>query len=540
MEEHIFGTYATDELKVSHHRAIRRGVQHWHDNEPRQPQSGQPVTVKVRVGPAQDVQAGAVIFTTDGSIPAGSKGQASNGSAVPLRRLEVMWDNIVWGYVEVWGADLPAQPLNTTVRYRISVWDEDTGEVFANWPDAQLTVEAAAAAFFKGEAAPTLEPGDPHSGAVFTYHAHDDGPPDWAYDAVIYQIFPDRFYPGDGRDWQQTEDVAQVCGGTLRGITDKLDYVADMGFNAIWMTPIFPAPTHHGYDATDYRSIEPRLGTDADLHDLVRAAHERGIRVILDLVCNHISHQHPVFQAAVADEASPYRDWFTFNDSAIGYRSFFGVQQMPQLNLQNAAARAWMIGHAEYWLREFNVDGYRLDYALGPGPDFWADFTKACKAINPACFIFGEIVDSPSAVRRYIGRLDGNLDFHIETALRKTYAYGDWTEDDLWRFVKHHYAYFGTGFLQPTFLDNHDTDRFLAAAGGDKDALKRAATTQMKLAPPPIVYYGTEVGLSQRQTKQAVGLDASREVMPWGEDQDAELREFYRALIRERKKNCIK
>ena len=168
---------------------------------------------------------------------------------------------------------------------------------------------------------------------------------------------------------------------------------------------------------------------------VIEGAHAREMHVLLDMVCNHVSHLHPIFRSAAADEASPYRDWFTFNDSAVGYRSFFGVMQMAQLKLQDDAARDWKISHAEYWLREFHVDGYRLDYGNGPGPDFWTDFTTACKAINPDCFIFGEIVESPEAIRDYVGRLDGNLDFHVETALRNTYAYGAWTEADLARFL---------------------------------------------------------------------------------------------------------
>jgi cyclomaltodextrinase len=535
MEEHIFGTYATDDLKLVHHRAQRRGIQHRHDLDPRDPIPGQPVTLTVHIGADVTAQHVAVYYTTDGSQPAGSRGAATQGQAISAMRAGMDWDSISWGYVARWQVTLPAQPENTMVRYRISAWAEDGPEVFADWPDAQLTTEMAAAAFFREEPLPDVKPGDPQVGKTFAYHVDQMTAPQWAREAVIYQIFPDRFYPGDGRDWRQTEDVSAVCGGTLHGVTDKLDYIEALGITAIWLTPIFPTPSHHGYDATDYRTVADRLGGDDALRDLVDACHARGIRVILDLVCNHISHEHPVFVDALQNPASPYRDWFTFNDSAVGYRSFFGVEQMPQLNMQNPAARDWMIGHAEYWLREFHVDGYRLDYGNGPGPDFWTDFTTACKAINPDCFIFGEIVESPEAIRDYVGRLDGNLDFHVETALRNTYAYGAWTEADLARFLDQHYAYFPDRFVMPTFLDNHDTDRFLYVAGGDKTVLKRAAAAQMALDAPPIIYYGTEVGLSQDRSKRGLGLEVSRMVMPWGADQDADLLDFYRGIIRERK-----
>jgi len=535
MEEHIFGTYATDDLKLVHHRAMRRGVQHGHAISPADPLPGQPVTLTVCVGPELAVTALAAYYTVDGSIPAGSRGVATCGAAIPFTQVETVWDSLVWDYLTIWRATLPAQPEGTLVRYRIGAWAESAPETFANWPDPQITVELSAEAFFHHRPAPAIPPGDPAAGRVFAYSVDRFTPPAWAYDAVIYEIFPDRFYPGDGRAWRQTTDMNGFCGGTLRGIIDKLDYVRDLGANAIWLTPIFPSPTHHGYDATDYRRVEPRLGSDDDLHDLVEEAHARGIRIILDLVCNHVSHKHPVFVEALRNPHSRYREWFTFNDSKVGYRSFFGVKQMPQLNLGHPEAREWMIGHAVYWLKEFGVDGYRLDYALGPGPDFWSDFTRACKAARPDCFVFGEIIDSPGEIRRYAGRLDGNLDFHAEAALRRTYACRTWSEERLAQFLARHLAYFPETFIMPTFLDNHDTDRFLFIAGGDKDALRRAAAAQMRLPAPPVIYYGTEVGLSQECSRQGLGLEVSRAVMLWGAEQDRDLLAFYREIIAERR-----
>jgi cyclomaltodextrinase len=535
MEEHIFGTYATDDLKLVHHRAMRRGLQHWHDLEPRDPAPGEPVTLTVRVGPDLPVTAMAVYYTTDGSAPAGSRGKSGNGHVRHFQEERVIWDSLVWDYITIWKVVLPPQPEGTLIRYQISAWQDGGLEVFGDWPDAQMTAEQAAEAFFHNRPQPKVKPGDPAQGKVFTFSVDNYAAPDWAHEAVIYQIFPDRFYPGDGKDWLQTEDVSGFCGGTLQGIAQKMDYVQELGANAIWLTPIFPSPTHHGYDATDYRRVEPRLGGDEGLRQVVEAAHSRGIRVILDLVCNHISHKHPIFVDALNDPDSPYRDWFTFDESRVGYRSFFGVEQMPQLNMQNADARRWMIGHAEYWLREFDVDGYRLDYALGPGPDFWTEFTTACKLVKPDCFVFGEIVDSPEAVREYVGRLDGNLDFHIESALRRTYAYRTWDEEHFERFVARHLSYLPESFVMPTFLDNHDTDRFLFAAGEDKEALKKAAAAQMKLPGPPIIYYGTEVGLSQNHSKQGLGLEVSRAVMLWDEAQDRDLLSYYRQIIAERK-----
>jgi glycosidase len=252
------------------------------------------------------------------------------------------------------------------------------------------------------------------------------------------------------------------------------------------------------------------------------------------MVCNHISDQHPIFQEALTHPHSPYRDWFTFDDSAVGYRSFFGTRTMPQINTEHPAARQWLIDIARYWLRDFDVDGYRLDYANGPGPGFWSDFRAACRAEKPDCFCFGEIVDQPSALLPYIGRLDGCLDFHMGEAIRKTYAYGVWSEADFERFLVRHDDYFSRegDFIRPTFIDNHDMDRFLFAARGDQKALRRAAAAQMRLPGPPIIYYGTEVGLNQRWSKEdGFGLEVSREPMIWGSGQDRDLLSYYQSLI---------
>jgi len=542
MEEFIFGTLATDELKLVHHRAARSGLQHRHALAPQDPLPGQPVTLTVQVGPDLEADQVACYYTLDGSEPAGSRGTALHGQVLLLERAEVAWDTLVWGYGECWQGTLPAQPEGTVVRYRIGAWSGNGPETFADWPEVQVTAEQAASAFFQGKPLPPL-PSLPQAGGArggqghtFAYSVDRLEPPAWAREAVIYHIFVDRFYPGGGRDWLQTEDLRGFCGGTLWGVAEKLDYIAGLGASCIWLSPIFPSPSHHGYDATDLYHVEPRLGGDEALRAVVRGAHRRGIRVLLDFVCNHVSDRHPIFQEARANQASPYRDWFTFDDSEIGYRTFFGVPTMPQINVAHPAARRWLIEAACYWLREFDVDGYRLDYANGPGPDFWTDFWTACKAEKPDCFCFGEIVDAPDRQRSYVGRLDGCLDFHLGDALRRTFALGRQTEAELERFLARHRAFFPDNFLLLTFLDNHDMDRFLWLAQGNKEALRHAAAVQMRLPGPPIIYYGTEAGLSQTgSSRDGLGLHVSRTPMLWGEEQDRDLLEYYKKLIHERR-----
>ncbi|HEX2619778.1 MAG TPA: alpha-amylase family glycosyl hydrolase, partial [Phototrophicaceae bacterium] len=262
----VFGTLATDELKLVHHRVLRRGVQHHHAMHPLDPKPGEPVTLTVHVG--QDVIADhvTVYYTTDGNLPAGSRGIAWQGIALEMEKIDLIWDTLAWSYLAIWRGTLPAQADRTPVRYQIGAWStHEEGEIFADYPEFKATTERAAAAFFRGEALPDDVPPAFAKVDTFTYHVDTHQPPQWVRDAVIYQIMVDRFYPGDGRDWLPATDLMGIFGGTLWGVRDKLDYIADLGINCIWLTPTFPSPTHHGYDITDYCHVEPRMGGDEAL-----------------------------------------------------------------------------------------------------------------------------------------------------------------------------------------------------------------------------------------------------------------------------------
>jgi cyclomaltodextrinase / maltogenic alpha-amylase / neopullulanase len=535
MQDLIFGTLSTDELKLISHRASHWGIQHDQLLKSLDPLPGEEVHITVLTGPHTPVDNVACYFTTDGSEPSGLRGIPKNGRVISLNKMAVEWDTFNWGYVTRWNGKLPAQNEATVVRYRIGAWSEGGQETFANWPDVKATVEEAARAYFHNEPSQAVFLGSPNEKSTFTYHVDTLQPPQWARQAVIYHIFVDRFNPGDGHEWRQTSNLKDFFGGTLRGITQKLDYITELGANCIWLSPVFPSPTSHGYDATDYQHVEPRIGGDQALAELVREAHAHGIRIILDLVCNHISNQHPVFKTALSNSKSRYRDWFSFDDSPIGYQTYFGVRSMPCLNLDHPEVCQWMIDIACYWLREFDIDGFRLDHANGPGPSFWSDFWAACKQEKPDSFCFGEIVEPPDVILGYTGRMDGALDFHLADAIRRTYAYKNSDEDAFKHFISCHQSYFSGNLLLLNFLDNHDMDRFLYIAGGDVNALRKAASIQMKLPGPPIIYYGTEIGLSQTLSKSSqVGLEVSRKAMQWGDAQDKELLAFYKSIIRER------
>jgi glycosidase len=543
----MFGAFASDELKMIHARASARGLRHSARITPQDPRPGQTVTLSVTVGPGLDVDSLACYYTTDGRKPVGSRGAADIGEAIPLQKKAVEWHLFLWGYLERWEVTLPPQSDGTIVRYRIGGWrasDEDGEEVWADWPPVEEHIQWATAAFFREESISDVVAPIPSSNEdshSFAYHVDCLAPPEWARDAVVYQVFVDRFNPGAGRSFEASDSLRGFFGGTLPGVTEKLDYIADLGVTCIWLSPIFASPSPHGYDVTDYYTIEPRLGTNDDLRRLVQQAHDREMRVLLDLVCNHLSVQHPFFRDALADAESPYRSWFTFDEAyPHGYRSYFNVAQMPQLDTDHPAVREYLIDVAAHWLTEYDVDGFRLDHASGPSPAFWTAFWRACKEAKPDCWCFGEVTEPPMAVYHYQGRLDGCLDFHLCDLLRRGFGWRTLDMDDLAREVRRHQQFFSSPFDRPSFLDNHDMNRFLYITDGDDRQLRLAALIQMTLPGQPIVYYGTEVGLSQERSKEAgAGSDEARLPMVWGSEQDGDLLSWYRQLIAARRAHPV-
>ena len=507
MDDFIFGSLATEEKRLDRILTFRSGVTHNFQREPLKPLPDQSVTIRLSVGPSYPCDQAFVYWTADGSDPIGGFGIAGNGIAAPMSLEKTEWDTLLWGYVSHFSVTLPGFADKTMVRYRIGAMVRDRGEIFAD------------------------------EEKVYAFYVHRNLPPSWATDAIVYQIFSERFFPGDGKRWRKPSKLTGFYGGTLKGITAKMDYLSDLGVNTLWLTPIFPSPSHHGYDALDLFDIEPRLGTKDDLKDLIDQAHTRNIRILLDFVPNHISFQHPIFRDAATNPNSRYKKWFTFKHWPDVYVTFFGVKSLPQINLRNAEARRYVLDAARYWL-EFGVDGYRVDYALGPTPDFWAEFFRTTRAVKPDCWIFGEIVDPPDVQLAFIGGLDGALDFMLLEALRQAIAFGRWDAVRLSIFLDRHEAFFPVTFSRPSFLDNHDMNRFLWAAGNDKRKLRLGAVCQFTLAGAPVVYYGTEVGLTQERDVLQNGrgvIEESRLPMIWGSHQDTELLAFYKTLISIRK-----
>jgi len=514
MESAIFGGWGTPSRIAARAKRILRGVSHRNRIVPRDPLPGQAVEVMVSVGGTHDRVS--LYYTTDGTTPQGRRGRASNSEVVAMAQEGKCWNDLLWGYVNWYRGIIPPQGEGVKVKYKIEAWHSNGQDSL--YADNQAT--------------------DSGSATLFAYRVDQLTLPQWARDAIIYQIFVDRFYPGDSSPhFKEPDSPSGFYGGTLQGIIDKLDYFTDLGVNCLWLSPCFSSPSHHGYDITDNLTVEPRLGSNDDLRRLTQLAHEGGLRVILDFVPNHTSSEHPFFLQAQADRASPYYDWYTFTEWPDEYATFFGERTLPQLNNEHEPTRRYIIDEvAARWLSDYRVDGFRLDYVPGPSHNFWVDFFERTKEVAPDCLSIGEVIGNADSMRSYEGRLDGFLDFLFMQAAREFFALKARTVEEFDSFITHHESYFSKESLRPTFLDNHDANRFLWLANGDKRRLKLAALCQFTLPHPPIIYYGTEVGLSQdRDVRMPSGhdhLEYARMPMLWGEDQHGDLYEYYRRLCR--------
>ena len=490
----MFGTQRDFKNRIAVYQSNLVGIKHLHRLSPRHPKPNQPTTVHVSTSGGIAYDSVHCWITTDG--------EETTFELVPS---EPGWNTLEWRYVQQWHGYIPPQPNRTTVRYKIG------GRVVGSdrwiFADNQARVLSKATEF---------------AISVDNYEM-----PAWVRDAVIYHIFLDRFYPGDGVPWNKPINLSGFFGGTLRGAIQKLDYIQSLGCNAIWLSPLFASPTHHGYDATDYYTVEPRFGTNAELIELIDKAHQRDMRVILDFVANHWSNHHPTFREAQREPDSEYRAWYTWQRWPDEYTSFFGVKGMPQLNLKHKPTSDYLLDCAQHWLRK-GVDGYRLDYAPGPPHTFWADFRQACKAVNPDAFLFGEVVNHSEVIASYMPHFDGCLDFLLADALRRTFVLETSTLLEFEAFLGAHEAYFSLDFSLPAFLDNHDMTRILYLAREDKAKVRLAALVLFTLSAPPVTYNGTEVGVSQR--KPLGRFEEARLPMPWGDEADRELLAYFQRL----------
>jgi cyclomaltodextrinase / maltogenic alpha-amylase / neopullulanase len=515
----LFGDLSTNKGRERYSRKQLCGFQHDCRIRRQQLNSEAAVEIQAFVGSDINILSAFVAYTTDGSSPAFASDRLScqgisfisdTVRVVEMTCRQTTWHSLDWSYCQVWSALIPESPAGTLVQYSLAARLSDGRLVACPYPSA---------------------PKD-SSASVYGYYNDEVSGADWLKEAIIYQIIPDRFCAGGGRQFAQAADLAAICGGTLNGITEKLEYLRELGINCIWLTPIFPSPSHHGYDATDYEGIEPRLGILDEFRLLSRECRRRSIKLLLDFPANHVSSDHPFFVDAVQDPQSKYFSWFKFKRWPDEYDCYYGLSFMPILNCDNPEVRDYLIKEAIRWLDE-GADGYRLDHAHGLSHLFWSHFRHAVRAVHKNAVMIAEVTSAPDKILSYEGRMDGCLDFKAAELLRRYYGIRAMAAGEFAAQLERHLDFASPGMLNPSFLDNHDMNRFLFSVKGDLRNLKLAALCQFMLPGPPIIYYGTEVGLSQNAP--CGRLEQSRLPMPWGCEQDGELLAFYRSLIALRK-----
>ena len=342
---------------------------------------------------------------------------------------------------------------------------------------------------------------------IFPCNVHRHIP--WTDTTVMYQIFPERFANGMGEKpyitapWDATPTPRMYLGGDLPGVTQHLDYLSDLGVNCLYFTPIHPSPTNHKYSIVDYYDVDAGFGGQAAFRELVQAAHARGMRVLLDGVFNHCSEHHPFFEDVKrCGKASPYYDFFLIDGDFPSrekgnYRTFGFSSDMPKLNTGIPAVIDYFCGVGAWWIREFGIDGWRLDVMDEISDDFLRAFRKAVKAANPDALILGEAWHDP---RAWLAgdELDGVMNYGLTKALIDYLVDGALTARQAASRLTR--LFFRTTSISArmmmNLLDSHDTDRFLTLLRGDRQRLKLALCLLFFFPGMPCVYYGDEIGMT--------------------------------------------
>jgi cyclomaltodextrinase / maltogenic alpha-amylase / neopullulanase len=385
--------------------------------------------------------------------------------------------------------------------------------------------------------------------------------PGWARDAIFYQIFPDRFAsservakPSNLEPWDSPPTPYGFKGGDLLGVVEHLDYLEDLGINALYFNPIFQSAANHRYHTHDYYQVDPILGGNAALRTLLDEAHRRGMRVMLDGVFNHASRGFFQFNHIVENgPASPYVDWFYVKQFPLrpyfapkgqqGYLAWWDLPALPKLKVETPAVREFLWDVSTYWM-DFGIDGWRLDVMAEIDDDeFWREFRRRVKAVDPDAYIVGEIWHD---ARRWLmgDQCDAVMNYLLARACLGFFVGENLLQAEVARSGYHHIDTVGAEEFASTvetildlyprpitevqfnLLGSHDTPRFKTLARGDDSAYRLSTLFQMTVPGAPSIYYGDEIGMEG-------GHDPGcRAGFPWDERLwDHELRDYVKSCI---------
>ncbi len=355
--------------------------------------------------------------------------------------------------------------------------------------------------------------------------------PEWVRDAVFYQIFPDRFArsltvpkPSNLDAWGATPTYYGYQGGDLVGVTERLDYLRDLGVNAIYFTPVFQSASNHRYHTHDYERVDPMLGGNDALRRLLDEAHGRGMKVVLDGVFNHASRGFFQFHDILENgQNAAYLDWFSVSgfplhaydsEKTPAYKAWWGLPALPKFNTDCPAVREFLWGIGRKWI-DFGIDGWRLDVANEIDDDeFWREFRRRVRAGNPGAYIVGEVWHDAERWVNGGDMWDAVMNYQFTRACLAYFTGGVVSEDELRRTSLHPLPSSdaetfqhaierlqriyrpNVTAVQLNLLGSHDMARFVTLARGDQAALRLATLFQMTYPGAPSIYYGDEIGLA--------------------------------------------
>ena len=393
--------------------------------------------------------------------------------------------------------------------------------------------------------------------------------PDWVYGGVMYQIFPERFSNGDSTinpknlvDWNSTPTRLGFHGGDLIGVLNNLDHIESLGVNILYLNPIFLSSSTHKYDAWDHFKVDPTLGGDDALKDLINECHNRDMKVVLDCSLNHVHPRHFAFQDLIQNgENSKYKEWFTVFDYPVrfihrphlyantykvgwdgnqeeykqyldktfketkvpveikdddgpivepSFKAWWGVPDMPKINFESKEARQWALDVTKYWIENFDIDGWRMDVAKELDFSFWKEFRDIAHGANKDTLLISEIFGDTSQWLQG-DRFDGTMNYSFRESMTDYFATKRITNKEFADSLANLYSMYSFEALSScqNLLSSHDVKRFLNRCGNEKDGMLGAIFLQATFPGIAGIYYGDEIGLG--------GADDpfNREPFPW-------------------------
>lgn len=368
--------------------------------------------------------------------------------------------------------------------------------------------------------------------------------PDWVKDAIFYQIFPERFANGNTKNdpkgsvpWESTPTPTNYFGGDLKGVIKHLDYLQDLGINAIYFNPIFWSNSNHKYHTKDYMKIDPHFGDESIFKQLLKECHNRKIKVVLDFVPNHSGTDFFAFADIMKHgKKSKYLQWYNIKSFPVkvadppNYEAWWGLKELPKLMVTNSDVKKYLFDATKKWTK-MGIDGWRLDVPNEISHEWWKEWRTLVKSINPDCYITGEIWDNAipwlqgdefDAVMNYRFRNatihffanDSTSPSQFDAALAKIRS--DYPDD--------------VPYVLQNLIDSHDTERYLTLCKGDKTKFMLTVFFQMTYVGAPMIYYGDEIGMTGERDP------GCRKSFVWNTAQwDTDLLAYYKKLINIRK-----